>query len=154
MIDITTNTPINHINLHEIIVTLIPLVVHLNITPVLLNVPQIFLLFIDIILLIALLLNHAIIVIEADPTQIQKLILKITTNHLLILPIHLHHPFRTIPIQKLTLKSTCITLHSQYPNRLQLHPNMLMLLPLPLGLLTYTYLNLPKIPLSLLSWNY
>ena len=153
-IDITTNTPIDHITLHEIIITLIPLVVHLNITPVLLNVPQIFLLFKDIILLIALLLNHAIIVIEADPTQIQKLIVKINTNHLLILPIHLHHPSRTTLIQKLTLKLTCITLHFHYPNLLQLHPNMLMLSPLPLGLLTYTYLNLPKIPLSLLNWNY
>ena len=104
MINTTTKIPIDHTILHELFTTLILLVVLQNITLVLVNVLQIFLLSIDTIPLIAPLLNHAMIVIEADPTQIQIIILNINTNHPLILPIHLHHPFKTTPLQKLTLK--------------------------------------------------
>ena len=54
--------------------------------------------------LIVPLLNHAMIVIEADPTQIQIIILNPNTNHPLILPIHLPHLFKATLLQKLILK--------------------------------------------------
>ena len=104
MINITIKIPTNHTLLHEHNLTLILLVVHLTITLVLVNVPQIFLLFIDTILLSALLLNHAMIVIVVDPTQIQTIILNPNTNHPLILHIHLDHLFKATPIQKQNLK--------------------------------------------------
>ena len=83
MINITITIPTNHTLLHEHIITLIPLVVHLNITLVLVNVPQvlILLLLIDTILLIVLLLNHAMIAIVVDLIQIQTIILNPNTNH-------------------------------------------------------------------------
>ena len=70
---------LNHILLHEHIITLILLVAHLNIIPVLVNVAPtlILLLLTDTPLLIVLLLNHAMIVIVADLIQIQ-----ITPPHL------------------------------------------------------------------------
>ena len=104
MINITIRIPTNHTLLHEHIITQIPLVVHLNTTLVLVNVPQIFLLLIDTILLIVLLLNHAMIVIVVDLIQIQTIILNPNTNHPHILHIHLHHLFTATPIQKLILK--------------------------------------------------
>ena len=81
MINITIKIPTNHTLLHEHIITLIPIVVHLNITLVLVNVPQNFLLLIDTILLIVLLLNHAMIVIVVGLIQIQTIILNPNTNH-------------------------------------------------------------------------
>ena len=82
MINITIKILTNHTLLHEHIITLIPLVAHLNITIVLVNVPQIFPLFIDTILRIALLLNHAMIVTVVNLIQIRIIILNPVTNHL------------------------------------------------------------------------
>ena len=83
MINITIKIPTNHTLLHEHIITLFPLVVHLNIILVLVNVPQtlILLLLIDTILLIVLLLNQEMIVIVVDLIQIQTIILTPITNH-------------------------------------------------------------------------
>ena len=80
MTNITIKILTNHILLHEHIITLILLVAHLNIIPVLVNVAPtlILLLLTDTPLLIVLLLNHAMIVIVADLIQIQ------------ITPLHLH----------------------------------------------------------------
>ena len=78
--NITIKTLLNHILLHEHIITLILLVAHLNIIPVLVNVAPtlILLLLTDTPLLIVLLLNHAMIAIAVDLIQIQ------------ITPLHLH----------------------------------------------------------------
>ena len=106
MINITIKIPTNHTLLHEHIITLIPLVVHLKFTLVLVNVPQILilLLLIDTILLIVLLLHHAMIVIVVDLIQIQTIFLNPKINHPQILHIHLRHILKATPIQKLILK--------------------------------------------------
>ena len=82
MTNITIKILTNHILLHEHIITLILLVAHLNIIPVLVNVAPnlILLLLTDTPLLIVLLLNHAMIVIVADLIQIQITPLHLNIN--------------------------------------------------------------------------
>ena len=84
MINITITLHINLILLDAHIIILIPLVVHLNITLVLVNVPQILtpLPSTDIILLIVLLLNHVMIAIVVDLIQARTTILKPNINPL------------------------------------------------------------------------
>ena len=84
MINITIILHINHILLHAHIIILIPLVVHLNFTLVLVNVPQNLkpLPLTDTILLIVLLLNHVMIAIVVDLIQTRTTILKPNINHL------------------------------------------------------------------------
>ena len=82
MINITTILNINHILLHAHIIVLIPPVVPLDITLVLVNVPQILTPrpSTDIILLIVLLLNHVMIAIVVDLIQTRSPNLKPNTN--------------------------------------------------------------------------
>ena len=84
MINITITLHINHILLHAHIIVLIPLVVHLSITLVLVNVLQILtpLPSTDTILLIVLLLNHVMIAIVVDFIQTRTTILKPNINPL------------------------------------------------------------------------
>ena len=84
MTNITIQIPTNLTFLRAHIITLILLVVHLNITLVLENVPQILILLLlkDTILLIVLLLNHAMIVIAVDLIQIHTITLNRNTKHL------------------------------------------------------------------------
>ena len=84
MTNITIILHKNHILLHVHIIVLIPLVVHLKITLVLVNVPQILtpLLSTDTILLIVLFLNHVMIAIVVDLIQTHTTILKPNINHL------------------------------------------------------------------------
>ena len=84
MINFTIILHINHILPHAHTIVLIPLVVHLNITLLLVNVPQILtpLPSTDTILLIVLLLNHVMIAIVVDLIQTRTTILKPNINHL------------------------------------------------------------------------
>ena len=84
MINITITLQINLILLHAHIIVLTPLVVHPNITLVLVNFPQIStpLPSTDTILLIVLLLNHVIIAIVVDLIQTHTTILKPNINPL------------------------------------------------------------------------
>ena len=158
MIDLDmTNTTIkiltNHILLHAHIITLIPLVVHPNITLVLVNVPQILLILPlkDIILLTALLLNHVMIAIAVDLIQTQTTTLNPNINPLSILHIPLHRLFNPLLNQNPFLKSICIILTLLCLTLLPLPLNMLRLLHLLLGLSIYIFSNPLMIPLPLLN---
>ena len=84
MTNITIIIPINHILLQAHIITLIPPVAHLNITLVLVTVPQTLTPqpFTNTILLIVLPLNHEMIVTVVDPIQIHTTVLNSNINHL------------------------------------------------------------------------
>ena len=107
MTNIITKTPTNHILLlHVQIIILPPLVVHLKVTLVLVNVSQVIItpLLNDTTLLTALILNHVTIAIVVDQFQIQRTTLNFNINPLLILLTHQHRLFKVFLLQNSNLK--------------------------------------------------
>ena len=129
--NIITKTNTNHTLLHVRIIILSLLVVHLNITFVLVNAPLVIITppLNDTTLLTALLLNHVTIAIVVDHIQTPRTTLNFNVNPLLILLTHLHHLFKVILLRNPNLKLICtnplLLLHNTPHSPL----NMLTLLP-------------------------
>ena len=146
----------NHTLLLHAHIKILPLLeVHLNIIPVLVNVPQVIKTprFSHTTLLTALLPDHVMIAIVVDHIQIQRNTHNFNINTLLTLLSHQHRLFKVIFLQNPNLKLICtnplLLLHNTPHSPL----NMLTLLHVQLGLLIYIFSNPVKIHRSLLNWN-
>ena len=140
-----------HIILLAHITVLHPPAAKINITIVLVNAPLVGITprSDDINPYIVLLLNHALIAIEVDHTQMVKDTLTITTIPLLIC---LNNQFTTPPPQNLSSNLICITQTSLLAHKILLFPIlMLMVSHLLYDLITYAFSNHLKTTLYLLN---